>query len=97
MRRMAGPNASCEMRLSERPFLRERESWKSHADGTFFDLHLYGGGIRGGYFGRTQQRILGKHLVVNLGDQIVLPVLIATPYLAHLNRFDRHFVPSIPE
>src|SRR5579864_5556213 len=50
-------------------------------------LHLDAHSLRGagGRVGGPHHRELGEHFVVNLGDEIILSVLVVAPHLAELN------------
>src|SRR5258708_2695976 len=79
---------------SKRSVLRKRKTGQGRARGAFSNLHSHRGCIGGGHLGGTQDCVLSKDLVINLGDQIILTVLVLAPNLPELNRLNRHFSSS---
>ena len=75
----------------ERTLLRKGISRQRGAVGVLRYLYPQGLSIRRCHPCGTQHRVLGKHFVINLGDQIVLAVLVAAPNLAELNRLNRQW------
>src|SRR5579862_8128979 len=77
-------------RALERTFLSKRVARKRGALRALGDLDAHGGRVRGGDAGWPQHGVLGEDFVVNLGDEIILPVGFAAPDLPELDGIDGH-------
>src|SRR5258708_1452406 len=75
---------------SERPFLGKGKSGQGHTTLVLGNFDASCGCVWRGYLSRTQHRVLRKHLVVELRDQIVLAAFVLAPNLAQLDRFHCH-------
>src|SRR5229473_2898486 len=73
---------------SKRSVLCKRETRQGGARGAFGNLHTHRRRIGGGHLGGAQDGVLSKDLVINLGDQIILTVLVLAPDLPELNRLN---------
>src|SRR5579864_6464632 len=99
---MIAPNASMENGaerldftenwelLLKRAFLGKGVSGERRSLRCFDDFYAHGGGVGCGDSGGAEHGKLAEDFVVDLGDQIILAVGIATPDLPELDRVDRH-------
>src|SRR5215472_15090697 len=78
------PGTDNRQRRSERAFLGKRVSREGCALRAFGDFHPHRRSFGRTDARRTQHGVLRKNLVIDLGDQIILPVGIAAPDLSEL-------------